>query len=87
MRATPYGKAKYVSRKFLNKDRGIACIECDVSQGIEWTDASVTISDCNRTVTLDFSYSNPKLRKRKLDKLSVLISELQKLEQKLLEDA
>jgi hypothetical protein len=74
-------KIKYHSRKFLNKNQGIAAIETNVesytlSSGI---DATVTISDCSRQVSLDFSIYDKKDVSVKIDKLSLLINELTKL--------
>jgi hypothetical protein len=78
----------YYSRKFLNKKRGIASIEVvgevpssrDLGERY-FTDASVTISDCHRQVTLDFYLDSKYSRKdiqSQLDKLDTLIGELTK---------
>lgn len=71
-------KKKYYSRKFLNKDRGMACIESDgeVSQADYDRGApylSVSITDCSRKISLDF---NSRSVKENLYKFDVLINEL-----------
>ena len=67
---------KYNSRKFLNNKHGLAAIEvsCDIC---DWSmDTNVTISDCNRNVTLDFSIWKEKDYVEKAKKLSLIINEL-----------
>jgi len=67
---------KYNSRKFLNSKHGLAAIEvsCDIC---DWSmDTNVTISDCNRNVTLDFGIWKEKDYVEKAKKLSLIISEL-----------
>lgn len=67
---------KHNSRKFLNSKHGLAAIEtsCDVSG---WSmDTSVTISDCNRNITLDFSVYREKDYAEKAKKLALIINEL-----------
>jgi len=64
------------SRKFLNNKHGLAAIQtsCDISG---WAmDASVTISDCNRNITLDFSVYREKDYAEKAKKLALIINEL-----------
>jgi hypothetical protein len=73
---------KYYSRKFLNKGRGVAAIEIDFAS---WHfdvgfDCSVNISDCSRTVRLDFDVYTEKELKSAKDKLEGLILELCKLQ-------
>lgn len=70
---------KYHTRKFLNKSRGIACIEIDASYEPWNFNCDVTITDCNRRIDLDFSMWEPKNVKEKLDKLDLLINELTNL--------
>lgn len=78
----------YYSRKFLNKKKGMAAIEIvgsgktTIDKGKSYfTDASVTISDCHRQVSLDF-YLDAEYSKKyipdTLKKLDILIDELTK---------
>jgi len=72
---------KYNSRKFLNSKHGLAAIEvsCDIC---DWSmDTNVTISDCNRNVTLDFSIYKEKDYAEKSKKLSLIINELMVLKE------
>ena len=78
---------KYYSRKFLNKDKGTAMVETSISHGVEWVDGAAAISDCNRMVRLDFSFHNPKEKRRSLAKLRLLIDELVKFEDALKESS
>ena len=78
---------KYYSRKFLNsnKEGGVAAIECIVekyghSYGA-W--AEVKISDCNRQISLDFSYETDKFEAR-LAKIDLLVEELTKVKEQLI---
>jgi hypothetical protein len=74
-------KIKHYSRKFLNKAEGLAAIECSIS-GLSFSagfDASITITDCNRQVYLDFSAYNVKDVDNRLAKLDLLISEISKV--------
>jgi len=70
---------KYNSRKFLNKNEGMAAIE--VSASIEgWMfESQFKISDCNRQVCIDLGIYTAKDIKPKLDKLDLIINELTKL--------
>ena len=72
---------KYYSRKFLNKKRGIANIECDVETTTYSMYASAKISDCNRAITLDFTAYSAKELDEKNTKIELLIQELIKLQQ------
>ena len=70
------------SRTFLNKDRGLAAI--DISFDI-WPYgggfySEVIISDCNRSVTLDFNVNTKKQFDERYKKLDLLIRELKKLQ-------
>jgi hypothetical protein len=69
---------KYHSRKFLNKKTGLAAIEVDLSIW-EYTagfDSTIEISDCSRSVRLDFSaYSIDDLAE-KYKKLTLLQDEI-----------
>jgi hypothetical protein len=83
-------KIKYHSRKFLNKTTGIAAIETNMesptwcSGGVE---ATVSISDCNRQINLDFSVYSKKDLDEKIKKLDLLITELSKLQELFIENA
>ena len=46
----------YHSRKFLNSKTGIAAIECHADMASKGCFVTVGISDCNRTVNLDFDF-------------------------------
>lgn len=64
-------KIKYYKRTFLNKDTGLASVQCsvkswDYSYGL---DATINIHDCNRAVSLDFSAYDPKDLETSLAKL------------------
>jgi hypothetical protein len=69
-------KKKYHVRKFLNKTSGMAALEIN-AQYTAWNfDCSVSLSDCNRRIDLDFSMWQAKNVKEKLAKLDLLINEL-----------
>lgn len=64
-------KIKYHKRAFLNKNEGLASVQCsieawDYSYGL---DATIDIHDCNRAVSLDFSAYGPKDLETSLAKL------------------
>lgn len=69
-------KKKYHVRKFLNKTKGIACIEVDASYTAWNFDCSVTLTDCNRRIDLDFGMWKAKDVKDRVAKLDLLIGEL-----------
>lgn len=74
-------KFKYNSRKFLNKKSGLAAIESSLES---WEygdgfDCNLTISDCNRTVSLDFSAYDVSDLPLKYQKLTLLLGEVNKL--------
>jgi hypothetical protein len=69
----------YYSRKFLNSKKGIAAIECSADMESKWCNIGVKISDCNKTVNLDFDFNTVKDFKEKRAKLLLVISELQEL--------
>lgn len=69
----------YHSRKFLNSKKGIAAIECSAEMESKWCNVGVKITDCNRTVNLDFDFNSIKDFKEKRNKLLLIISELQEL--------
>lgn len=72
-------KRKSYARGFLNPVEGVAAYEWKT---LVWHENCLSsyfkISDCNRTVALDFDWDNEKQRKEKLEKLDILIAELQK---------
>jgi hypothetical protein len=72
-------KKKYHVRKFLNKTKGMACIEIDANYNAWNFSCDVALTDCNRRIDLDFNMWSPKNIKEKLDKLDLLIDELAKL--------
>jgi len=74
-------RKKYYSRKFLNKDEGMAAIECIYDQhDARWgADISINISDCYRKVNLDFSIYDTKVIDKKIDKLRRFRDEIDKL--------
>lgn len=69
----------YHSRKFLNSKKGMAAIECSADVLPHWSDINVKITDCNRSVSLDFDFNNMKTYKEKRVKLLLIINELQEL--------
>ena len=83
-------KKLYKSRKFLNKDQGIAAIETYFNFDPTWKfqggwEAYVSISDCSRSIRLEFgAYSNKDVD-RTLDKIATLMVELEKLGNLMLE--
>ena len=84
------GKIKYHSRKFLNKTTGLAAIETNV-ESYSWSsgglDSTVSISDCSRHISLDFSIYSKKDLDEKIKKLDLLITELTKLQEVFIENA
>jgi len=72
---------KFLSRKFLNKESGLACVQvsCDINDWI--MDASLTIHDCNRSVNIDFSVYETKDFVKAMTKIDMLTLELLKLRQ------
>lgn len=74
-------KFKYNSRKFLNKKSGLAAIESSLESweyghGI---DCTVAISDCHRSVSLDFGVYGLDDLAVKYQKLTLLQTEINKL--------
>ena len=67
---------KYNSRKFLNKQTGLAAIQSSADIQSSWADITVNISDCNRQVSLDFCFRSVKGYKDQRAKLQLLINEL-----------
>ena len=79
---------KYLkTRKFLNTNQGIAAMQCHVSRttyGEErdygYVDADISISDCNRSVMLDFNINDKKDVAQKLAKIDQLIVDMVKFQ-------
>jgi len=79
-------KIKHNSRKFLNKSEGMASIEV-ISSVESWAfESQVSISDCSRLITLDFTAYSNKDFKSKVDKLDLIITELSILKQFMLDN-
>ena len=76
---------KTSSRGFLNPDRGMAAFEASVDI---WhptlSDISFKISDCNRQVSLDFSYDGQEAKDKILIKVQTLVDELNKLKEQII---
>ena len=78
------------SRKFLNKHTGMAAIETSFEMNengffIGGWDASVSLSDCNKVVSLDFSVYDEKDIDKAIHKVTVILEELEKFGNLLLE--
>lgn len=74
-------------RLWLNRQRGRAFVEVDVQNevvGKRYMDASVTIADCDRRISLDFAATKV-TRGEKLQKVRRLIAALQDVEQALVD--
>lgn len=89
-KVTPKPKT-YYSRKFLNKDKGMAAIEFTFEFNPEWMyhggwDANVVISDCYKASTLDFSCYDVKDIDKVIDKVSLILTEFEKFGNLLLEN-
>lgn len=68
---------KYYSRKWLNQKEGTAFIEASIEDSYsKYKDSTLNISDCNKKISLDFSFHTQKEKKEKLKKLDLLINEL-----------
>ncbi len=81
---------KYYKRGFLNKDEGMAAFSCDVSVDAEdypYLHASLTVTDCNRSVCLDFNCSSLECIENAKHKIDVLISELVHFKEEFLQGA
>lgn len=75
---------KYLqSRKFINASRGLGAMECQVeatqySHNDTVIDASISIQDCNRSISLEFGVYEKKDVVAKLNKIDLMIAELNK---------
>lgn len=69
-------EVSYYTRRFLNKKKGIASLECQFDQTTNWIDASFTLSDCHRSVTIDLHFGNKSDCREKLNKLQTIIDDL-----------
>ena len=75
------------ARRFLNSSQGIAALQCHVSRtsyGKEpqygYVDADISISDCHRSVMLDFNINEKKDVAQKLAKIDQLIVDMVKFQ-------
>lgn len=83
-------KKSYNSRKFLNKDSGLAAIETTFEFNPDWKysggwEANVRINDCYRAITLELSCYNIKDIDKVLKKVETLLTEIEKLGNLMLE--
>jgi hypothetical protein len=75
---------KYLqSRKFINASQGLGAMECQVetthySTDDQVIDASISIQDCNRSIHLEFGVYEKKDIPAKLNKINLMIAELNK---------
>lgn len=74
---------KYYKRGFLNKKQGRAIFEAEMEADSYSVCASFSISDCNRQITLDFSFYSDKEFKNKMEKIQLLQRELYIMEQEM----
>lgn len=74
---------RYYTRRFLNPDRGMACIEVDgrayYGRNNQYLDSDISITDCSRKVTLEFFLAPDDVASAKFEdrlaKLDMLIEE------------
>ena len=72
-------------RRWLNpkdhSDSGLVHMTVDVdgTPAYPYVDAGMDIWDCSRKITLDFSFSNEKEAKQRVEKIDILIQELENL--------
>ena len=81
---------KYYSRKFLNKDKGVDALETFFEFNPGWLygggwEGTVTISDCYKASTLDFSCYTVKDIDNAINKVSLILAEFEKLGNLMLE--
>lgn len=71
----------YYSRKFLNKKQGVAAVETvfESWDSVSGFDSTVSISDCSRSIRLDFSVYSCNDLAASYAKLQLLIDELSNL--------
>lgn len=70
---------KFISRKFLNKDSGLACIQVE-SVVSDWhLESSLSIHDCSRSINIDFSVYEANEYPKSMAKINLIIDELTKL--------
>lgn len=76
---------KSYNRGFLNPERGMAAFEAHVEI---WhptlSDIACKISDCNRQVSLDFSYDGQEAKDKILTKVQTLVDELNKVKEQII---
>ncbi|QDP48788.1 MAG: hypothetical protein Unbinned5081contig1000_37 [Prokaryotic dsDNA virus sp.] len=88
--------ASKVNKRFLSRDPDeYGSVAWDVTKEFRYNgkqkrvpffDANLRLSDCYRTITLDFCFGNSKRRKARIKKLATLIAELEKMK-KAMEEA
>lgn len=66
-------------RKFLNEDTGLAAIDLQVTSNEEWVSATCSISDCARSVSLDFDSFDGADQDQRIAKIDILIRAFQDL--------
>jgi len=71
-------KIKHYSRKWLNKDSGVAAIECNLESNayMPGFEGTITLSDCSRRINLDFSVYDVKDLDKRIAKLNLLLEEI-----------
>jgi hypothetical protein len=84
----PLKEHKYLkTRRFLNNSQGIGALQCQVSRTsygkdpeYGYVDADISISDCHRSIVLDFSMHDKKDAAQRLAKIDQLIVDLVKFQ-------
>jgi hypothetical protein len=79
---------KYLkTRRFLNNSQGIGAMQCQVSRTsygkdpeYGYVDADISISDCHRSIVLDFSMHDKKDAAQRLAKIDQLIVDMVKFQ-------
>lgn len=66
----------YLSRIFLNKKQGMAAMQTELSAEGSYVACSISISDCNRQVTIDLSSHNVKGFNERRAKLDAIVQQL-----------
>lgn len=82
------------SRKYLNPKYGFASIEWTVNvreggsvngRKYKYVDTELSISDCTRTINLDFDVASAREARAAIKKIDLLIDELQKFRSAMIE--
>lgn len=69
---------RYFKRQFLNPDEGIAAIQAKIGDPESWGfEAMLTISDCHRTVDLEFvaNHADVVVRRQKAKRLRAAVND------------